>query len=299
MTRFREVLATGTPPARTIIPGAGDVDTDKDGSYTRAEIERYLMEDSDARRTLLRDVLARGLSAAEKAVLQALVTDGGDLDAALDGVTGATDAWKDEVRALLDNYNTGNIRVAMNGGSIDSGGDGIRAWYARQHDRNGAISVTVAEGASVTGGAAGVYVANAGAGLRIAKKYLTPAAQDENENLKPDDLVTLADYLNQVVRVDGTVTGGEDAAVHLAGGGAAHRRAYRPAGRRLLGPDDPRERPGPGDHLDRGPGEGWRRRANGGGPDRRGWADGRRGPDEWRPTGRVAPSGATTRRPPW
>ena len=221
VARFREVLATGTP-APTIIPGAGDVDTNKDGSYTDAEIERYLMEDSDARRTLLRDVLARGLSAAEKAVLQALVTDGGDLDAALDGVTGATDAWKDEVRALLDNYNTGNIRVAMNGGSIDSGGDGIRAWYARQHDRNGAISVTVAEGASVTGGAAGVYVANAGAGLRIAKKYLTPdqAAQDENENLKPDDLVTLADYLNQVVRVDGTVTGGEDAAVHLAGGGA-------------------------------------------------------------------------------
>ena len=37
----------------------------------------------------------------------------------------------------------------------------------------------------------------------------------------PDDLVALSDaYPDQVVRVQGTVTGGTDAAVHLAGGGA-------------------------------------------------------------------------------
>ncbi len=217
LKRFRSVLTNRTLGT---IPGAAAINTDGTTGLSDDEIKAYLMEDSDARRTLLRDVLARDLSAAEQAVLQALVTDGGDLDAALDDDAGFSARYKDSVRGLLDRFNVGNIRVAMNGGSIDSGGDGIRAWYARQHDRNGAISVTVAEGASVTGGEAGVYVANAGAGLRIAKKYLTPAAQDENEDLEPDDLVTLADYLNQVVRVDGTVTGGKDAAVHLDGGGA-------------------------------------------------------------------------------
>ena len=218
--RFRTVL---TDETLGTIPGAADIDTDGTTGLSDAEIVAYLSVDDDARRTELRDILARHLSETEKAVLRAVATGGSDaeVDAALDGVTGASDAWKNEVRALLNNYNTGNIRVTMNGGSIDStSGDGIRAWYARQHDRNGAIAVTVAEGASVTGGAAGVYVANAGTGLRIEKKYTSPAVQDDNVNLDADDLVTLADHLDQVVRVHGTVTGGADAAVHLAGGGA-------------------------------------------------------------------------------
>ena len=218
VARFRTVLNDGTLGT---IPGANAIDTDGDGTYDNDEIETYLKVDRDDRRTLLRDVLARQLSESEGKVLEALATGAG-LETALAGVTGASDAWKAEVRALAGWYNVGNVRVAMTGGAIDTRGDGIRAWYAKPHDMNGAIAVTVAEGARVTGGAAGIYVANAGLGLRIAKKYTPRTIQDmeANRNLGPDALVTLPKYRNQVVRVDGTVTGGSDAAVHLAGGGA-------------------------------------------------------------------------------
>ena len=87
----------------------------------------------------------------------------------------------------------GNIRIKVDGGSIASASDGVRAFYALPDLRNGAIDPTVAEGATVTGGAAGVYVANAGRGS--------------------DGI------LKQHVTVHGTVTGGADSAVHLAGGG--------------------------------------------------------------------------------
>ncbi len=263
LTRFRAVLTAGGPA----IPGADDIDADGDGSYSDAELTAYLSADSDARRVLLRDILARSLSAAEQAVLEAVAT-GGDVNAALDDASFSA-GYKAAVRALLDRYNAGDIRVAMNAGSIASSGDGIRAWYAAPHASNGAIdvtvaggasvtggragiyaanagtisvtvaagttvsggeegiyaanaggiAVTVAEGASVTGGEAGIYVANAGEGLRIEKKYTSTAIQDANEELGPDDLVTLSDHLDQVVRVQGTVTGGTDAAVHLDGGG--------------------------------------------------------------------------------
>ena len=188
---------------------------------TDAEIVAYLGEDDAARRTLLRNVLALSFTAEETKVFQALLR-GGDVNAALDAVTGAADAWKRDVRALVGNHNTGDVRIAMNAGSIDSRGYGIRAWYAKPHDMNGRIEVTVAAGATVEGDVAGIYVANAGLGLRIAKKYTPPDVHDAeaNRNLEPDDLVTLPKYRNQVVRVDGTVTGGSDAAVHLDGGGA-------------------------------------------------------------------------------
>ena len=218
VAQFRTVLNDGTLGT---IPGANDIDTDGTAGYSAAEIRAYLSEDDAARRTLLRDVLARQLSDPEEAVLRALATGAG-LETALAGVTGASDAWKAEVRALAGWYNVGNVRVAMTGGAIDTRGDGIRAWYAKPHAMNGAIAVTVAEGARVTGGAAGIYVANAGLGLRIAKKYTPPAIHDAeaNRNLGPDALIDLPKYRNQVVRVDGTVTGGTDAAVHLDGGGA-------------------------------------------------------------------------------
>ena len=220
LTRFRAVLTAGGPAipgADAIDNGAGD-GTASDGTYHDDEIVAWLSADSDARRTLLRDILARSLSAAEQAVLEAVAT-GGDVDAALDDAGFSAD-YKAAVRALVDRYNAGDIRVAMNAGSIASSGDGIRAWYAAPHASNGRIDVTVAEGASVTGGMAGIYVANAGEGLRIEKKYTSPAVQNENEELGADDLVTLSDHLDQVVRVQGTVTGGTDAAVHLGGGGA-------------------------------------------------------------------------------
>ena len=108
----------------------------------------------------------------------------------------------------------------MNGGSIASRGDGIRAFFGRTHDDNGAIRVNVAKGASVTGGMAGIYVENAGHGLSIEKKYTSPAVQEKNKDKGPDDLVTFPEHHDQIVTVNGTVTGGKDAAVHLAGGGA-------------------------------------------------------------------------------
>ena len=52
----------------------------------------------------------------------------------------------------------------MTGGAIDAEGNGVEALYAVLHDSNGAITVTVAEGARVTGGANGLLVRGAGAG---------------------------------------------------------------------------------------------------------------------------------------
>ena len=197
---FRAALAN---PDLDTIPGAAAIDTDNDDSYSDAEIRAYLNEDDPARRTLLRNVLAQGLSDEEKAVLRAVATDTGLTDAVLDTAlpAGATDeqkmAYRTTVRAFLRDFNVGNIRIAMNGGSIvSSRGDGIRAYYATPNDSNGAIDVTIAAGTTVTGGMAGIYVANAGA-------MGTGAAR----------------ILKQTVTVNGMVTGGMDAAVHLSGGG--------------------------------------------------------------------------------
>ena len=193
---------------------------------TDADVVAYLRTDDAVTRALLRDVLVQGLSEAEKKVLKAVAAgDSADLTTALDAAdAGFSDAYKTAVRALLERYNVGNVRIAMNSGSIDSRGDGIRAWYATPHDMNGGISVSVAEGASVTGALAGVYVANAGEGLMLEKKY-TPGYAEGDE---PDALVAVthgegADavpLLDQLVTVAGTVSGGTDAAVHLSGGGA-------------------------------------------------------------------------------
>ncbi len=191
-----------------------------------AEIVDYLDDDDAATRALLRNVLAQGLSDKEKAVLRAVAAgDATALTTALDDADADfSNDYKAAVRALLDRYNVGNVRVAMTGGSIDSRGDGIRAWYATLNDMNGAIEVTVAEGASVTGARAGVHVANAGPGLMLARKYTSGYAQGDTA----DELVMVmhgegADAValrNQLVTVAGTVTGGTDAAVRLSGGGA-------------------------------------------------------------------------------
>ncbi len=192
-----------------------------------ADVVAYLRTDDAVTRALLRDVLAQSLSDEEKAVLAAVATgDDASLTTALDDAdAGFSDDYKTAVRALLERHNVGDVRVAVNGGSIDSSrGDGVRAYYATPHDDNGGISVTVAKGASVTGAMAGVYVANAGPGLRLERKY-TPG-YDEGDD--PDELVAVtrgegADavpLLDQLVTVAGTVIGGTDAAVHLSGGGA-------------------------------------------------------------------------------
>ena len=209
VARFRAALAN---EELDTVPGAAAIDTDGATGLSDDEIETYLSVDDDDRRALLRNVLAQSLSEAETAVLEAATT-GGDVDGALDNAdAGFSDDYKMAVKDLLKRFNAGNIRIDLNDGSINSRGDGVRAWYATPHDSNGRIDVTVAEGATVAGGMAGVWAANAGMG-EIAGD--SPLGRDLY--LARDATLTLR---QQFVTVHGTVTGGTDAAVHLSGGGA-------------------------------------------------------------------------------
>ena len=136
------------------------------------------------------------LSTEERAALDAVLTKGAgsELETALTALTGATytTSWKNTVRRFAATYNAGDIQVDVTGGTIDAEGNGVEALYAVLHERNGAITVTVAEGARITGGANGVHVRGAGAtgGVR-----------------------------NQRVTVNGRVRGGTGAGVYLVGGG--------------------------------------------------------------------------------
>ncbi len=136
------------------------------------------------------------LSTAERAALTAVLTSNSSgLETALTALTGAayTTAWKNTVRQHALTYNAGDIHVDIAGGSIDAEGNGVEALYVVPHDSNGAIAVTVAAGARVTGGAKGIYVRGAGvtSGVR-----------------------------NQAVTVHGAAMGGTGAGVHMFGGGA-------------------------------------------------------------------------------
>ncbi len=134
------------------------------------------------------------LSAAERTALEAALT-GGDLETALAALPAAyTDTWKDTLRAHAASYNEGDIRVDVTGGTITAEGDGVDARYALTHDRNGAITVTVADGAEINGGRHGVHVGGAG-------------------------LAAGGGLRDQTVTVNGAVMGGTGAGVHLAGGG--------------------------------------------------------------------------------
>ena len=123
-------------------------------------------------------------------------------------------------------YNgVGIIRVDVTGGSVTSSlDDAVEVQYTGSG--SGGIRVTVAEGATVTAGSStsagssGIRVSNAGFGLTLAKRYTPPDVQEANGNLGPDDLVTLPGYRNQIVRVDGAVSGRSTAGVRLVGGGA-------------------------------------------------------------------------------
>ena len=146
--------------------------------------------------TAIADYVGGGdaLSTAERTVLEAVLTGRG-LETALSAISGAayTTAWKNGVRQHAATYNAGDIRVDVTGGSISAEGNGVEALYAVPHDDNGAIAVSVAEGARVAGGGNGVYVRNAGAGAGSLRA--------------------------QSVTVNGEVTGGTGAGVHMVGGG--------------------------------------------------------------------------------
>ena len=134
------------------------------------------------------------LSPAERTALEAALTGDG-LETALAALPAAyTDAWKDTLRAHAASYNAGDIQVDVTGGTIAAEGDGVDARYALAHDRNGAIAVTVADGAEINGGRHGVHVGGAG-------------------------LAAGGGLRDQTVTVNGEVMGGTGAGVHLAGGG--------------------------------------------------------------------------------
>ena len=82
----------------------------------------------------------------------------------------------------------------------------------------------MAEGVTVTGGLAGVHVANAGTGLMVARKY-TPGFIEGEDPGGPDEEVAvtygegMVALRNQLVTIHGAVTGGTGAAVDLVGGG--------------------------------------------------------------------------------
>ena len=105
-------------------------------------------------------------------------------------------------------YNSDNIRVDITGGEVASAmGHGIIAKYSFANDKNGMITVMVSEGATVMGGVDGIHTSNAGT---ITGKQTVNGIQF--------DLKTRI-YRNQVVIVDGTVTGGTGAGVHVENGG--------------------------------------------------------------------------------
>ena len=134
------------------------------------------------------------LSDDERTVLAAVLT-GGDVEAALAALPADyTDNWKDGVRLRAMSYNAGEIQVDVTGGTIDSEGDGVHARYVVPHDRNGAITVTVAAGAEISGGRHGIFVGGAG-------------------------LAAGGGLRDQTVTVNGAVMGGTGAGVHLVGGG--------------------------------------------------------------------------------
>ena len=159
------------------------------GDYDRA-LSRWWPPLTDEEQALFDEQTE--LSAVERAILEALLL-GGDLEAALARLSSLYADYKDTVRALALRYNAGDVRVDVTGGTITAEGDGVYARYVIEHDRNGAIMVSVAEGASVTGGRNGLYVGGAGAGAGNSRA--------------------------QSVSIDGEVRGGTGAGVYMKGGG--------------------------------------------------------------------------------
>lgn len=174
-----------------------------------SDLDDYLKADEGA---VLKKFLEHTLSAAESAVLEALFRREG-LEAALRALPSSySDAYKDQVRWYAGAYNDANLLAeVVDGGRIESEGDGIRALHGIQHDKNGSITVRVREGATVTAHRYGVFVIGAGIDDRG-----TPEESD--------------DIRDQTVEVGGRVesTGPEGAGVYLGGGG---RVVVEPEGR--------------------------------------------------------------------
>ncbi len=168
------------------------------GRYVRVgDQDPALLAISSWRRTTEQRATLReqgAFSDREREVMLAVMAGGEGLEALLAALPAVySDAWKDEVRRYARLYNEGDVRVDVTGGTIVSEGDGAQARYIVRHDRNGEIVLTVAQGASVTGGRHGIYVSGGGAGEGNSRA--------------------------QSVSIDGMVTGGTGAGVHVEGGG--------------------------------------------------------------------------------
>ena len=162
----------------------------------------------------IRSAAAQGIHAESQGTGAVTVSSGADVTAATHGI---------HAEKTGSGATAGDVSVTATGGSIMATTDGIRAFWAVDAAGNGGIEVTVDEGASVTGGAVGVHVANAGTGLMVRRRYTPGFAMGED----PDELVaamhgeggSAVALRNQLVTVRGMVTGGTGAAIHLEGGG--------------------------------------------------------------------------------
>ena len=145
---------------------------------------------------------------------------------------GTINAAADSQHGIVAIRHAGSGAISVTSGTINAGGQGVRARYKTAAANNGRIDVKVAAGTTVTGGTAGIFVENAGEGLRIPKNYAPKAIREleANKAAGEDALIEVGGlntaentittrYRNQLVTVEGTVIGGTDAAIHLVGGG--------------------------------------------------------------------------------
>ncbi len=233
LAQFRAALGNDEiAVAAPILTAIGTTATTAASQLTDTQIVTYLSTDNGATRTLLRNVLAQGLSDDEKAILRAVATNDG-VDAALTAAGFSDDASDDSdywslVKALLDRHNLDDIRVSMTAGSIASRGDGIRAYYATPHADNGGIDVTIGAGVSVTAAKAGVYVANAGGDVTVSNSGTVTGGTYGIYAVN-------ADAIEVTVAAGASVTGGA-AGVYVAnaGEGLMLARKYTPG----YAPDD-------------------------------------------------------------
>ncbi len=213
-TQFRSVLETamefsGSPEnrfdlgnlfdPRKIVGLPADPEDLPDLSEDDA-LDAWLVKDDGA---VLLQFLRYTLSAQEAAVVEALFTKQG-LEAALAALPeGYTEAYKDQVRWLSQSYNDAEILVeVVDGGRIESEGDGIGATHRVAHADNGKITMKVHEGAVVTARRYGIRVRGAGT--------------NDRDTQDPAD-----DILDQTVLVEGEVhsTGANGAGIYIPGGG--------------------------------------------------------------------------------
>ena len=132
----------------------------------------------------IRSAAGAGIRAISEGTGAVTVSSGADITAATHGI---------HAEKTGSGATAGAVSVTATGGAIMATTDGIRAAYATAADGNGAIAVTVGQGASVTGNVNGILVSGSGTTSTGAK--------------------------NQSVTVNGTVMGGTGAGVSLTGGG--------------------------------------------------------------------------------